>query len=159
MKKATISFFLMITFLGFSQNKNFTLEDRLIYWKYVYESNKDISELKNKPLLEFKTDSTGTIKKTNFNNEKLRQLVGEFKIEKKPGRYRVSVYNVRFFVEPITIGDGDISMQSISEYTIEESLIKKGKIRKSYMGYNLTETLNPHLVDLFTIKEIKKEDW
>ena len=159
MKNAILSFFLMITFLGFSQNENFTLEDGMIYWKYVYENTKDISELKNKPLLEFKTDSTGIIKKTNFNNKKLRQLVGEFKIEKKLGRYRVSVFNVRFFVEPITIGVDDLSMQSISEYTIEESLIKRGKIRKSYLGYNLTETLNPHFVDLYTIKEIKKENW
>jgi hypothetical protein len=52
------------------------------------------------------------------------------------------------------------STQTISEYTIEESLIKKNStIRESYLGYNLTEALNPHFTELFTIKKIIKSDW
>jgi hypothetical protein len=51
-------------------------------------------------------------------------------------------------------------MQSLSEYSIEQSLIKKnGTIRESSLGYNLTETLNPHLEILFTIQKTKKNDW
>lgn len=144
----------------YSQNKNFTIEDNLIYWKLVYEDSTDIKELQNKTRLEFKTDSTGYIKRTNFEDKHLNQLTGEFKIESKKGKYRISVLNIRFFVEPTGLSSGGISMQTISEFTIEKSLIKSdGSIRKSSMGYNLTETLNPHLVDLFTIKKKTKSNW
>ena len=129
-------------------------------WKLVYEDSSKISELKNNPRLKFISDSIGFIKKTNFENKKLHQLTGEFKIESKQGKYRVSVFNIKFFVEPIGLYSGGISMQTISEFTIEKSLIKKnGTIRESSFGYNLTETLNPHLVELFTIKKIPKSEW
>lgn len=156
----TILFILFITNISIAQNKNFNLEDGLILWKLVYNDSTDVSQLKNNLLLEFETDSTGLIKRTNFNDKKVKDLEGEFKIESKENKYRVSVYNVRFFVEPMNLYGGGMSMQTISEYTIEESLIKKdGSIRKSSLGYNLTETLNPHFVDLFTIKERKTSDW
>jgi hypothetical protein len=54
---------LFITNISFSQNKNFTIEDKLIIWKLVYEDSTNISELKNNPRLQFITDSTGFIKK------------------------------------------------------------------------------------------------
>ncbi|WP_131726543.1 hypothetical protein [Flavobacterium sp. Leaf82] len=102
--------------------------------------------MKKNPRLEFNSDSTGYIKKTNFNDDNLREMVGEFLIESKKGKYRVSVFNIKFFVEPIGLSSGGLSMQSISEYTIEKSLLKKnGAIRETSLGYNLTETLNPHL--------------
>ena len=124
------------------------------------EPSTNISELKNKPRLEFITDSTGYIKKTNFEDKKLNQLTGEFKIECKKGKYRVSIFNIKFFVEPIDLSSGGISMQTISEYTIEKSLIKNdGTIKKSSMGYNLTQTLNPHFIELFTIRKKTKSDW
>lgn len=158
-KLLTVTFFLT-TIFTFAQNKNFIIEDKLIIWKLVYEDSTSISELKSNPRLEFITDSTGYIKKTNFNDKKVKQLIAEFKIESKKGKYRVSVFNVKFFVEPIGINSGMFSTQTISEHTIEESLIKKnGTIRESYLGYNLTETLNPHLVELFMIKKLIKSEW
>lgn len=126
----------------------------------IYEDSTNTSELKNNPRLEFKTDSTGYIKKTNFEDKKLNQLTEEFEIESKKRKYRVSVYNIKFYVEPINLYSGGVSMQSISEFTIEKSLIKKnGTIRESSFGYNLTETLNPHLTELFTIIKKTKLDW
>lgn len=158
MKKLLILLF--ISSSVFAQNNNFSIENGLIYWRYIYQDSTSISELKNNPKLEFKTDSTGTIKRTNFNDKKLKELIAEFKIESKQDKYRVSIYNIRFYVEPISLYSGGLSMQSVSEYSIEQSLIKKnGTIRESYLGYNLTETLNPHLEILFTIKKTKKNDW
>jgi hypothetical protein len=152
--------FLLFSFCVHSQNKNFTIEEKLIVWKYVYEDSTSVSELRNSPRLEFKTDSTGYIKKTNFEDKHLNQLTGEFTIESKKGKYRVSVLNIKFYVEPVGLSSGGITMQTISEFTIEKSLIKSdGSIRKSSMGYNLTETLNPHFVDLFTIKKKLKSEW
>jgi hypothetical protein len=89
--KNTLLFLIFITNISFSQNKNFTIEDKLIIWKLVYEDLTNISELKNNLRLEFITDSTGYIKKTNFNDKKVRQLIAEFKVESKKGRYRVSI--------------------------------------------------------------------
>lgn len=160
MEKIILFAVLFFSTIGFSQNKNFIIEDKLIIWKLVYEDSTSISELKSNPRLEFITDSTGYIKKTNFNDKKVKQLIAEFKIESKKGKYRVSIFNVKFFVEPIGINSGMFSTQTISEHTIEESLIKKnGTIRESYLGYNLTETLNPHFVELFTIKKLIKSEW
>jgi hypothetical protein len=160
MKKNILLLLLLTSTFAFSQNKNFSIENSSIYWKYIYQDSTNISELKNNPKLEFKTDSTGIIKRTNFNDKKLKDLVGEFKIESKKDKYRVSIYNIRFYVEPIGLHGGGLSMQTISEYSIEQSLIKKnGTIRESYLGYNLTETLNPHLEILFTIQKTKKNDW
>lgn len=158
--KKKLLLLIFITNISFSQNKNFSIEDKLIVWNLVYEDSTTISELKNNPKLEFKTDSTGYIKKTNFEDKKLNQMSGEFKIESKKGKYRVSAFNIIFYVNPIGLYSGGISMQTISEFTIEKSLIKKnGTIRESSLGYNLTETLNPHLVELFTIKKKVKSEW
>lgn len=160
MRKILLTALLLFGIIGFTQNKNFVIEDKLIVWKLIYEDSSNASELKNNPRLEFKTDSTGYIKKTNFEDKKLNQLTAEFKIESKRGKYRISVYNIKFFVDPIGLYSGGIAMQTISEYTIEKSLIKKnGTIRESYLGYNLTEKLNPHFVDLFTIKKVTKSNW
>lgn len=162
MNKTIISITLTLTTCLFvsSQNENFSIQDGLIYWQKVYETSKDINNLKSNPRLEFVTDSTGKIKKTNFNDKNLRELTGEFLIESKDNRYRVSVFNVVFYVEPTTLKSSSIEMQTISEYTIEKSLIKKnGTIRERYLGYNLTETLNPHLESLFSIKDKEQDDW
>lgn len=158
MKATFILFFVSLCI--YSQNKNFVIEDKRIVWSNVYEDSTNIKELQNNIRLEFKTDSTGYIKRTNFEDKHLNQLTGEFKIQSKKGKYRISVFNIKFFVEPIGLSSGGVSMQTISEFTIEKSLIKSdGSIRKSSMGYNLTETLNPHLVDLFTIKKKTKSEW
>ena len=160
MKKLLTVTFFMTSIFAFAQNKNFIIENDLITWKLIYEDSTSIAQLRNHPRLEFITDSTGRIKKTNFENKKLNQLTGEFKIEAKKEKYRVSVFNIKFFVDPVGLYDGGISMQTISEFTIEKSLIKKdGTIREKYFGYNLTETLNPHLVQLFTIDKKTKSDW
>ncbi len=89
MKKILIISIFILSSTGFAQNKNFVIENNLIVWKFIYDDSTNVSELKNNPRLEFKTDSTGYIKKTNFEDKKLNQLTGEFKIESKKGKYRV----------------------------------------------------------------------
>lgn len=160
MKKLVFALLLLTSILAFSQNKSFIVENNLITWKLVYEDSTSVSELRNNPRLEFVTDSTGYIKKTNFEDKKLNQMTGEFRVESKKGKYRASVFNIKFFVEPMGLYSGGISMQTISEFTIEKSLLKKnGTIKESSFGYNLTETLNPHLVELFAIKRKVKSEW
>lgn len=151
--------FFLLANLSYTQHKNFVLENGIIYWKNIYKDSAKISELRNKPLLEFITDSTGFIKRTNFNDKKLNDLKAEFKIESKQNKYRVSVYNIRFFDTPVSLYIGNISTQSDTEFTIEKSILKEdGSVRK-YAGYNLTATLNPYFVDLFTIEMTETDNW
>lgn len=147
---------LFLSVMGFSQNKNFVVEDRLMVWKLVYEDTKPISALENNLRLEFITDSTGYIKRTNFENRRLSQFTAEFKIESKKGKYRASVYNIIFFDDLIPT---KATFQAIPEYTIESQFMKNdGTIRKSIWGLNLTEILNTYFTELFTIKT-NNSDW
>jgi hypothetical protein len=160
MKKIIFITFLLITNISFAQNKIFSVEDGLIIWRYIYEDSTSISKLKSNPRLEFKTDSTGIIKKTNFSDKMLHPIVAEFKIEVKKNKYRVSVFNTRFNEEPRIINKDGLLIQANNEYTIEQALLKRNKtLKKPSLLNNSTETLNPHLIQLFTIKNPAKNDW
>lgn len=160
MKKLIFITFLLITNISFAQNKNFSVEDGLIIWRYIYEDSTSISKLKSNPQLEFKTDSTGIIKKTNFGDKMLHPIVAEFKIEVKKNKYRVPVFNTRFNEEPRIINKDGLLIQANNEYTIEQALLKRNKtLKKPSLFNNSTETLNPHLIQLFTIKNHAKNDW
>lgn len=160
MKKAML-FALLFSVSIFSQNKNFTIENNLITWKFVYEDSTSVKELRNNPRLEFKTDSTGYIKKGSTGSKKLYPYTAEFKVEQKKGKYRITVYNIVSYNDsPITINSGSFSVPTSSEYTAETALIKSnGKIKESIWGVNMTEILNTHFADLFTIKKKEKSEW
>lgn len=158
MRKIILVAVLFFSSKGFTQNKNFIVENSLINWRYVYEDSTNISKLRNNPRLEFISDSTGYIKKTNFEDKNLRKFIAEFKIEAKKNKYRVSAYNFIFDVEAVLL---ETVKGMEPTYTIESTFLKKdGTVRKTLaFGYNLTEILNPHLVELFTIKKIIKSEW
>lgn len=162
MRKKILSFCLIVISISvYSQNKNFTIEDNLIYWKLVYEDSSNVSELRNSPRLEFKTDSTGYVKKGTDKGRKLSPYTADFKIEKKIGKYRVSVFNIVGHDEsPITLNFGNVSAPTPTEYRLESTLInKKGKIKKTVWGVDLTEIYNENLTELFTIKKKPKSVW
>ena len=89
----------------------------------------------------------------------MNDLKAEFKIESKQNKYRVSVYNIRFFVTPVSLYIGNMSTESNTEFTIEKSILKQDGTVRKYAGYNLTATLNPYFVDLFTIQKTETENW
>lgn len=90
----------------------------------------------------------------------LHPIVAEFKIEVKKNKYRVSVFNIRFNEEPRIINKDWLLIQANNEYTIEQALLKRNKkLKKPSLFNNSTETLNPHLIQLFTIKNPAKNDW
>nr|WP_315147799.1 hypothetical protein [uncultured Flavobacterium sp.] len=162
MKKIFLVLLMFLAFKNYSQNKNFLIEYNLITWRNVYQDSTDIKELQKDPRLEFKTDSTGYIRKTTFGNKYLQHqpLTGEFKIECQKSKYRVSVFNIVFHVNPRGMNMGVLTYQHETEFTIESGFLKSdGTIRKSFWGFNVTEKLNPHLFELFTIKKISKSGW
>lgn len=160
MKKLLPIMFTLATMVSLAQNKNFTVDQNFITWKFIYEDSESILKLKNNLGLQFKTDSTGFIKRTKFNDRRLLKLEAEFKIESKKNRYRVTVYNIKFIEEPTVFNNDSLQPQDVYELTIEQKLLtRKGLIRASLFGYNLTEILNPHLVQLFRIKQNLDSNW
>lgn len=143
-----------------AQNKNFSVENNLITWKLVYNVPVSISDLKNNPRLEFKTDSTGSIKKGSENLNRLPEYTADFKIESKSGRYRATVYNIRLYNAKALVNSGDTKMVYPFDEPIEKDWLKRnGTIRASLFWDNITETMNPFLTELFTAKKTVKEDW
>lgn len=154
MKRIVIVVVLFINAIGFSQDNNFVVEDNLIVWRKVYEDAHHFSALKNNLRLHFVTDSTGTISKTNFAEKNMEELTANFRIESKEGKYRVSVFNIRFFKQIISRED------PIQDYSMESEFLKKNEeIKKSIWGYNETELLNLHFEKLFTIKKEVNANW
>jgi len=152
-------FFSFYSLLCFSQYKSFSIESGLIFWKNIYENSEDLNELKTNPRIEFTSDSTGIIKKGNANPKFHQESSAEFKIEVKDERYRVSVFNIRFY------NTTQISLYGVStditDYGIEEFLIdKKGAIKTRKNQVLTMDLLDAFFLDLFTIKtQGKKDDW
>jgi hypothetical protein len=156
MKKLYLASFLFTT-ISFAQNKNFIVNDKVINWNLVYNDSANINNLRNKQLLNFTTDSTGFIKKTNFSDRKLQTITAEFNIQKKENRYKITVFNI------IVYYDETLKRSfAIPEYLpLEDTFLKSdGTIRKQLVfGYNFTELFNPYLEDLFTVKKQQSTDW
>lgn len=150
---------LLLSFTIYGQNPNFIIQDNIVKWQFVYSDSLDIDYLKINPNLEFKTELTGYIKRTNFNNKKLNDQVSEFVIEKKSGKYRVTIFNIKIIPQQIAFSFGEVTSLPADLISIESVLIKNNQIRKSYLGYNLSETLHPHYFNLFLIKTEYKDEW
>jgi hypothetical protein len=159
MKNLLVIAFVFITSGLFAQNENFNLEKDAIIWRYVFNDTNSIKLLKDKSKLEFKTDSTGIIKKSLLNHKKTTdEFTAEFKIESKKDRYRVTVTNIRFFSSRQINFEG--IMTSMTDYPLEMHWIKNNKIIEKLGGVNITELFNDFFVDLFTIpKQKTDEDW
>ncbi|PXY44754.1 hypothetical protein DMB68_14980 [Flavobacterium hydrophilum] len=143
-----------------AQNKNFSVENNLITWKLVYNTSVSISDLKNNPRLEFKTDSTGSIKKGSENLNKLNEYTADFKIESKAGKYRATVYNIRLYDPKAVVSSGETKVIYPIDNPIEKEWLKRnGTVREALLWYNITEIMNPFLTEIFTLKKRVKEDW
>lgn len=162
MKKITIILLTLICLNSFSQNKNFTIENDLLTWKYVFSETYDSSLLKNKPRLEFITDSTGTIKKGLASDRNVKdEYTANFRIETRENRYRVIVNNLRFY--NTTQIEFDMFSSSVHDYPMEKFWIRNnGAIRAKYWGVSLTDILNNDFIKLFTLQtkvEKEQDDW
>jgi hypothetical protein len=87
MKKFTTILLMFICFNSFSQNENFSIENDLLTWKYVFNETYDSRLLKDKPRLEFISDSTGTIKKGLASDRNVKdEYTANFRIETRENR-------------------------------------------------------------------------
>ncbi|MCW2120544.1 hypothetical protein [Flavobacterium sp. 7A] len=143
-----------------AQNPNFKIDKNTIIWQWVYEDTLDIVNLKQNLKLHFITDSTGNIKRTNFNDKKLHEQIAEFKIQKKQDKYRVTIYNIKIIPPQIAINFGGVSSMPEDLISFETLMIKNnGTIRASPMGFNITENLHNHYLNLFIKTDKEKDNW
>ena len=159
MKKLLVLLVCLFVNYGFSQNPNFKIEDNLIKWQYVYNDSLNIDNLKSNLNLEFITDFSGNVKRSNFNDEKLNDQTSEFIIEKKENKYRVTIYNIKIIPTQMAFSMNGVTSMPKDIIRIEEILLKNNKIKKTFWGVNLSEILHPHYFDLFVMKQKIKEDW
>lgn len=139
MKKLTFALFLFTCSLAIGQESNFKLENNKLIWQKTYESLNEI------PL--FSPDNTVLIKVKSF-NWALRDydLIAEYIIETKDGKYRATVFNMK-----MTVQGGDPN-------EIEFLWVKDGKgITKTKSFVSQMEMTDLKLTDFFTIKE--KDKW
>lgn len=139
MKKLTFAIFLLTCSLAIGQESNFKLENNKLIWQKTYESVNEI------PL--FSPDNKVSIKVKSF-NWALRDydLIAEYIIETKDGKYRATVFNMK-----MTAPDSDPN-------EIEFLWVKDGKgITKTKSFVSQMEMTDLKLTDFFTIKE--KDKW
>lgn len=159
MKKLLLAL-LFVTGLINAQNPNFKIDGKTIVWQWIYEDSLDVVNLKQNHKLEFLTDTTGNLKRTNFNDKNLREQIAEFIIHTKQGKYRVTMYNIKIIPMQIAMDFGGVSSMPDDLISFETIMIKNnGTIRATPMGFNITEVLHKHYLDLFTKKEKVKDDW
>lgn len=150
----------MSTSFAYSQNPNFENDDGKVIWRYVYENDADVVELRNNYELEFKTDSTGSIIKTNFGNKKIYPIEADFKVETKDGRYRITVFNIVNYPDVIELTSGMFSGETSNVNTIEKMVLKRdGSIKNKIWGMPYTDVLHEHFEKTFEIKNKKENDW
>lgn len=160
MKKILFLLLLLFNVFANAQNPNFKVDNGTLIWQWVYEDSLDVNNLKQNLKLEFITDTTGKLKRTNFNDKNLREQIAEFKIEKKQGKYRVTMFNIKIIPMQISMNYGGASALPDDLLALEAVLIKNdGSIRAAYWGYNMTEVLHKHYLNLFSKKEKTKEEW
>jgi hypothetical protein len=151
---------LLINVYANAQNPNFKVDNGTLIWQWIYEDSLDVNNLKQNLKLEFITDTNGKLKRTNFNDKNLREQIAEFKIEQKQGKYRVTMFNIKIIPLQISLDLGGVSSLPDDLLSLEAVLIKKdGSIRASLWGFNMTEVLHKHYLNLFSKKEKAKDEW
>lgn len=159
MKNLLLIAFCLCSYISLSQNKNFVIENGLVYWKNIYETPIKLETIKTNPRLDFTTDSTGVLKKGLPHKKYKEEIKAEFKIEKKDNKYRVSVFNIRF------IDSFEITLYGVTnkseDTSIETYLIrsKDGEIRKNKKAIEMLDLLNDYLINIFDSNKEKKKDW
>lgn len=150
---------LLVTSYLNAQTENFSVENDFLTWKFIYNEDLDIDQMKSNPRFSFMNDSTGIINKGSVNNKNIKhEYTANFKVESKANKYRVTINNIRFYNETqINFG---MFESNVTDYPIETpALNKKGEIKAPKRGPSLTEIMNNHFMELFKMKHKTKDDW
>lgn len=144
---------------GQGQEGYFSIKDNFIVWTKIYDTIPDLEAMKKNPILEFASETSGSIKKSNpipLTKRKLDEITGSFRIDQKDGRYKVEVSNIRI-TPSYTISLYGISSTD-SDYSLEEAgLNKKFEFNDNFLNH-LAKPYDNLFSSYFDPKE-KKDDW
>lgn len=156
----TALFFVGLSVRGqVSQEGYFSIKENFIVWTKIYETDPDLETMRKNPLLEFTSETEGIIKKSNpipLTKRRLDEITGSFRIDKKEGRYKVEVLNIRV-IPSLTYSLYGVSTTP-SDYPIEEAgLNKKLEFNETFLNH-LAKPYDKLFSSYFDPKA-KKEDW
>jgi len=142
-----------------SQDGYFSIKDNFIIWTKIYETNPDLESMKKNLLLEFTSDNEGIIKKARpatLTKRPLNEIIGNFRIDQKEGRYKVEVSNIRI-IPTYTVSLYGISSTE-SDDPLEASSLNK---RNEFTDFFLNHVAKPYdnLFSTFFDPKNKNEDW
>lgn len=161
MKRFILSLVFILPFFanGQGQEGYFSIKDNFIVWTKIYESSLDLEEMKKNPILEFTSETSGLIKKSNpipLTKRKLDEITGSFRIDEKDGRYKVEVSNIRI-TPSLTYSIYGVST-TMSDYPVEDAgLNKKFEFNDNFLNH-LARPYDNLFSSFFDSKE-KKDDW
>lgn len=142
-----------------SQEGFFSLKENLIVWTKIYEVAPDIEEMKKNPFLEFTSDNQGVIKKSkpiSLTQRMLEEIIGNFRIDQKEGKYKVEVTKIR------TIPSYTIELYGVSSTDKDAPLEEIGLNKKlEFSNYFLNHMAKPYnnLFSSFFDPKTKNDDW
>lgn len=182
MKTKLFLFLLLTSFITNAQNskiefENFKLQDdKKIVWQKIFEINDANKDSIVKILDNYKTSSsflnnlslkdyslTGLSNYVKISDVSNLPLAAQSEyncfvvIDVKDNKYRVTVKNLTF--KPLKINMGIVDINHV--YPLEELTVRNNhhEIRKNKTARRVLSNINKDLIQIFTIKPIKKDDW
>lgn len=181
MKNILLFIFLNLITFSFAQNAAFVISNKQVVWQRIYESNKTSDEVKNILL------QTGKLKFTSEDNNILTgeisdfimdfkgagytkmgtpiylanssKFSGNFKIEFKEGRYRVTATNLKFKGESTSIYYGGIGFNSSGNDNLETYVLTNDReyFKGNFEG-RASKIINYSFAQLFDVSKYTKTD-
>jgi hypothetical protein len=146
--------------------ETFKIEEGMIYWQKTFESSDTLvlQKLSRHPRLRLTESGQGLLENASFNCKcdlmiYKDDFFADVEIEIKPGKYRVTVTNIRF-MNSIQFNLYGVSTSQNSTSIESISLKGKGELRSGYNHRNALHNLHRYFEDLFVVRTLLKDsDW
>lgn len=176
---------LIISIFAFSQDLSFRINNKQVEWEKIFNTEKKLSNIKSTLLLSGKlkfiseTENSligefgdflmdykgagftqmGTPMYLNSNN----RYSANFKIDIKEGKYRVTIFNIKFKGMQMSLYSGGVGMSGNNENNIEEYLLKNNK--EQFKGsfndkpYKILDYSFTNLFDVSKYQNTSNDNW
>lgn len=181
MKKILLLFTISLSIFITAQESAFVISNKQVVWQRIYESTKTPAEVKSILLATGKLKFTG--EDTNSLTGEISDFImdfkgagytkmgtplfltnnskyfGNFKIEFKEGRYRVTATNLKFKGESISIYSGGLGFSSSGDDNLETYVLTNDReyFKGSFEGKN-SRIINYSFAQLFDVSKYTKTD-
>ncbi|MGH1520591.1 hypothetical protein [Chryseobacterium sp. JK1] len=181
MKKIFLFFIIYFSIFTHAQESAFVISNKQVLWQRVYESSKTIAEVKDILLSTGKIKFTG--EDTHILNGEISDFImdfkgagftsmgtpiylknsskffGNFKIEFKEGKYRVTATNIKLKGDSLSIFSGGIGFTSSGDDNLESyALTNDREFFKSAFDGRASRIVNYSFAQLFDVSKYSKHD-